>query len=104
MTQRFYVDTSIWRDFFEDRNDGLKPLGEFAYQFFRKCEEKASVIVIAEPIFFELQDFKELLLGSLLSDLKLNVFEAKINNIQIHEAKIISKSVHCLSMMFFTQL
>ena len=67
MCKRFYVDTSVWRDFLEDRSDGLKPLGEFAFQFLKKClKEKAQVvfsgIVLKEllPVFSEAEIAKRL--------------------------------------------
>lgn len=35
--KRFYVDTNIWLDFALDRKDNIRPLGELAFQFFKKC-------------------------------------------------------------------
>jgi len=37
LVKRFYVDTNVWLDFALDRKDGIRPLGELAFQFFKKC-------------------------------------------------------------------
>lgn len=41
MSQLIYLDTNIYLDYFENRNDYLRPLGEFAFNLLRKtinCE------------------------------------------------------------------
>ena len=40
MAKKFYLDTAIWRDYFEDRGDGTRPIGEFAFQFLRNRAER----------------------------------------------------------------
>jgi len=54
MRNRFYVDTSVWRDYFEDRKDGLRPLGEFAFEFLKKCKREKSKIIVSDVVFEEL--------------------------------------------------
>jgi len=54
MAEKYYVDTSIWRDYYEDRSDGTRPLGEFAFQFFRYCIESESIILYSNLILEEL--------------------------------------------------
>ena len=51
---KYYVDTSIWRDYYEDRKDKLKPLGEFAFEFFRKVKLNADKILYSDLIIEEL--------------------------------------------------
>ena len=51
---KYYVDTSIWRDYYEDRKDKLKPLGEFAFEFFRKVKLNADKIFYSDLIIEEL--------------------------------------------------
>lgn len=52
---RFYIDTSIWIDFIEDRKGFYgEPLGSFAYSFFSKLKENKSVIIISDFLLFEL--------------------------------------------------
>lgn len=72
MANRYYIDTSIWRDYFEDRKDNIRPLGEFAFQFFKMCKKKKCILLYSELVFFELKEFAEKLfveqtaLGNLL--------------------------------------
>jgi len=51
---KFYVDTSVWRDYFEDRRDNIRPLGEFAFRFLRECQEKKYTILVSNHIVKEL--------------------------------------------------
>lgn len=55
MKKKFYLDTCIWRDFFEDRKDNLKPLGEFAFQFLKKCVKNNAEIIVSDAVIFELE-------------------------------------------------
>lgn len=55
MQRRFYLDTAIWRDYFEDRRDGIRPLGEFAFQFLKKCIESGAEILVSDAVIFELE-------------------------------------------------
>jgi len=55
MQKRFYLDTAIWRDYFEDRGDGIRPLGEFAFQFLKKCTETGAEILVSDIVVFELE-------------------------------------------------
>ncbi|MFA4907767.1 MAG: PIN domain-containing protein [archaeon] len=57
MQRRFYVDTSIWRDYFEDRNDGIRPLGEFAFGFLKKCRENGEFVIVSNAVKKELLDY-----------------------------------------------
>lgn len=55
MKKRFYLDTNIWMDYFDDRSDGLKPLGEFAFQFLKECEKRNHPVLYSEFVVFELK-------------------------------------------------
>lgn len=48
MAKRFYIDTSIWCDYFEDRNDGIRPLGLFAHNFLNRGRKKNYVILVSD--------------------------------------------------------
>jgi predicted nucleic acid-binding protein len=54
MGETYYVDTSIWRDYYEDRSDGIRPLGEFAFRFFSYCIESEIIILYSELVLEEL--------------------------------------------------
>ena len=55
MQQKFYLDTAIWRDYFEDRRDGIRPLGEFAFQFLKNCEKKGCKVLVSDTVILELK-------------------------------------------------
>lgn len=87
MQKSFYLDTSIWRDYFEDRTDGIKPLGEFAFQFLKKCAANNCIIIYSSITLFELKDFSERLQET--SDaFGLALIEAKLSKEQYDEADI----------------
>jgi hypothetical protein len=52
---KYYIDACIWLDYFKDRNDGLKPLGEFAFNFLKKCLKKNDKIFFSKMVVFELK-------------------------------------------------
>ncbi len=54
MLQKFYLDTAIWRDYFEDRKDGIRPLGEFAFQFLKKCQNRKWRVLVSPEVEKEL--------------------------------------------------
>ncbi|MFH1589848.1 MAG: PIN domain-containing protein [archaeon] len=54
---KVYFDTNIYLDFFEDRNDGLRPLGEYAFNCFKRGIECEFYIVFSEHVLDELIDF-----------------------------------------------
>jgi len=40
---KYYIDTCIWIDYWENRSDNFRPLGEFAFNFFNKLNEEDSI-------------------------------------------------------------
>ncbi|MGI6589434.1 MAG: type II toxin-antitoxin system VapC family toxin [Candidatus Iainarchaeum sp.] len=52
----FDINTNIWLDYFENRSDGLRPLGEFAFQFLRNAIESNSVIYCSDLVITELNN------------------------------------------------
>ena len=54
MKRRFYLDTAIWRDYFEDRRDSLRPLGEFAFRFLKDCEKHDCEVLYSHLVVYEL--------------------------------------------------
>ncbi len=51
---KVFVDTHIFIDYFLDRKDRFKPLGEFAFQFFKKAVECRYFVIICQPVIDEL--------------------------------------------------
>lgn len=55
MARRFYLDTSIWRDYFESRSDGIRPLGALAFQFLKECTAHRHSILVSDIVVHELR-------------------------------------------------
>ena len=53
--ERYYIDTCIWRDYYEGRADRLRPLGEWALAFFNMVIEEKHIIVYSEFVVEELR-------------------------------------------------
>jgi predicted nucleic acid-binding protein len=54
MKNRYYVDTSIWRDYYENRSDKFRPLGEWALSFFNNTLENGDFILYSDFVLIEL--------------------------------------------------
>ena len=48
MVKIYYFDSCIWRDYFEDRSDNLRPLGEWAFSLLKKIIEENSLIIYSD--------------------------------------------------------
>ena len=57
---RYYIDTCIWRDYFENRVDRFRPLGEWAHRMLNQSLENKDTILCSEMVKLELEEyFKE---------------------------------------------
>ena len=54
MKQRFYLDTSIWRDYYENRSDSSKQLGRLALQLLLKIIKQDGQIFYSDFVVQEL--------------------------------------------------
>jgi hypothetical protein len=50
---KYYIDTCIWRDYFENRNDKYRPLGEWAFRFIKKIINEDSLILFSDLVLEE---------------------------------------------------
>ena len=56
MVQRYYVDTSIWIDLYEDRKGyNNESLGDFAWKLFADIKAKKDKLVISDILIRELE-------------------------------------------------
>ncbi|HLD59099.1 MAG TPA: PIN domain-containing protein [archaeon] len=90
MVKRFYLDTSIWRDYFEDRKDGIRPLGEFAFQFLKNCRGQNCKILYSAATIFELKEFADRFYKEIVPDFKDLLILVPIFEQQKNEAATIS--------------
>lgn len=58
MIEKYYIDTCIWIDLYEDREGyNGEPLGEYAVTFLSSLQKKKAKIVITDILLKELQQF-----------------------------------------------
>lgn len=53
--KRFYVDTNIWLDYAFERKDNIRPLGELAFQFLKKCRKNRWQVLYSDLVLKELR-------------------------------------------------
>jgi predicted nucleic acid-binding protein len=88
----YYIDSCIWRDFLENRSDGLKPLGEFAYLFFKKCLKENHKIYFSNLVFDELSKYVgENEVNNLINNFSNIIIIVNYSNVQILKAKNLIK-------------
>ena len=94
MAQKFYLDTSIWRDYYENRKDGFRPLGEFAFQFLKNCEKNGCRILYSELVVHELKcDYSDEKINQVFSSFEHFLEFLPISNEQYLEAKKLAKEI-----------
>jgi len=94
---KLYFDTNIYLDYWEDRKDKLKPLGEFAFSLMEESIKRRFFVLISEMIIKELSNVlaikrKEVfakILSSLIESGKLIFVGVSIE--QMNESEKIAK-------------
>jgi len=96
MGETYYIDTSVWRDYYENRVAGAKPLGEFAFQFFRYCKQNKCIILFSDLVIHELgtaynnNEIKEMM--RIVSDYGLLKKVQEPSKEQYQEARLLGKN------------
>ena len=104
MRQKFYLDTAIWRDYFEDRKDGVRPLGEFAFQFLKNCEKKGCKVLVSDTVVLELKVyFPEEKIKQIFSSFQGIIQNIEATEEQVSEARTewLKREKRVLLRMFF---
>ncbi|MFH1637246.1 MAG: PIN domain-containing protein [Candidatus Woesearchaeota archaeon] len=52
--QKYYLDTCIWRDYYENRSDKFRPLGDWAFELIKKIIKEGDLIVYSNQVEREL--------------------------------------------------
>ena len=52
--RKYYVDACIWLDYYENRSDRFRPLGEWALQFLNRAIRKNIIILYSRIVVREL--------------------------------------------------
>ncbi len=89
----YYIDTSIWIDFLEDRHGHKnEPLGEFALKLFIQIKVKKYNLVLSDILIKELGSFYSIEeINGMMMPFKNQIVKVYANKKQIFEAKTISK-------------
>ena len=74
MAKTYYLDTSIWRDYYENRSDKFRPLGEWALRLINKIIKDKDLILYSDFV---------------VEELKVKYNEGEINNI----FQVVGKSI-----------
>lgn len=92
---KYYLDSCIWRDYWEDRRDNMRPLGEFAFLLLKKIAKEGSQVIISDILLNELKtrysDYTLGLMFELISD-EETMIDIKYTEKQFDEAKLISRT------------
>jgi predicted nucleic acid-binding protein len=92
MPEKYYLDTSIWIDYYENRKDKYRPLGDWAHRLLSLIEESNQTVLISELVMIELE--KHLTpkkTQELLSIYREVIKEVNISKRQTEEARKISR-------------
>ncbi|MFA5141895.1 MAG: PIN domain-containing protein [Candidatus Woesearchaeota archaeon] len=54
MTQKYYLDTCIWRDYFENRSDRFRPLGDWAFTLLSNIVQNEDLVLYSDLTIQEL--------------------------------------------------
>lgn len=93
---KYYLDTCIWIDYFEDRSDRFRPLGYWAFCLIRNIVSDKDIVIYSDVVEDELLGFySEEKVRSLLSVVPENLF-VKVNSTkkQSEEASVVSRKLN----------
>ncbi len=89
---KYYIDTCIWRDYLENREDRFRPLGQWALSLFQLIQENDDLVIYSDLVIRELKlRFKEEEIISCLQTLAHNPLLVPITDKQIEEAEIVGR-------------
>ncbi len=54
MTEKYYLDSCIWIDYFENRSDRFRPLGDWAFSLIKKIIRESNLIIYSDLVEEEL--------------------------------------------------
>ncbi len=95
MVQKYYFDTAIWRDLYENRTDNYRPLGEWAFELIVRIREQDEIILFSDLVEDELsKDFSKIeirKLFNMVSDEQL-LEKVDIQKDHIKEAALLSRN------------
>ncbi|MBU0662705.1 MAG: PIN domain-containing protein [Candidatus Diapherotrites archaeon] len=91
MARRFYLDTSIWMDYFGARGDGIRPLGDLAFMFLKDCEKHKCKVLYSDIVLRELIGIPKARLEEAFSSFRGTILKVAFSEAQAKEAERISR-------------
>ena len=86
MTKKYYIDTNIFRDYYENRVDKYKPLGFFANKLLQNIIKEGDKVIISDITEAELEvPYSEEEIRNILAPLNE---EQLIENVKISEKQV----------------
>ncbi len=94
MAEKYYIDAAIWRDLHENRSDRFRPLGDWAFELFKKIRKDKEKILYSNLVVDELSiAFEKETIKKLFEDISELLEKVEIKKEQVEEAKILSKEL-----------
>lgn len=89
---KYYLDTSIWRDYFENRQDKFRPLGDWAFELLRQIKERKDIVLYSKLVVNELSsEYSSEEINKMFDIVKKRLVEVCITNSQRKEAGNLSR-------------
>jgi predicted nucleic acid-binding protein len=88
----YYFDTCIWRDYYENRNDNYRPLGEWALALIKKIQKEEGIIFYSELVIDELKkEYTPETIKKIINIPYIKLIDLNFTQSQIQEATILGK-------------
>ena len=55
MLEKYYLDSCIWKDYFENRSDRFRPLGDWALELIKKIIKEEGLFIFSDHLIKELE-------------------------------------------------
>lgn len=92
MSEKYYVDSAIWRDLHENRRDKFRPLGEWAFELFRQIGISKGKILYSDLVVKESSvAYDEEVINKLFENKAGLLEKVEIKESQVKEAAKLSK-------------
>ena len=89
---KYYIDTNIWRDYYEDRKDPYKNVGEIAFRLLSKLLALNNTIVVSTFLLRELEvDYSIEMIRALTKPFARLFEKREVSEEQFLEAKAIAR-------------
>jgi len=92
---KYYLDTCIWVDYYENKSDRFRPLGDWALELLNKILQNKDLILYSDMIVEELKNlYKNDEIEKIFKIIKDEnlLIKVNINNLQAKEAATLCKS------------